>query len=138
MLTVLMALLVLGGTEPFFEHLRQMFGLFLPTQDPRGVWELGWNPIWRLPVIVAYVILSFFFAVWPGQKNLGILISCSAALMIAAQFWHGYGGGLYMGWFLPLLLLTIFRPNLQDRIALKVIDASASSVARPIAQLDAA
>jgi hypothetical protein len=58
--------------------------------------------------------------------------------MIAAQFWHGYGGGLYMGWFLPLLLLTIFRPNLQDRIALKVIDASASSVARPIAQLDAA
>lgn len=123
MLGVLMALLVLGGTDPFVEHLRQMFGLFFPTQDPRGVWELGWNPVWRLPVIVAYVILSFFFAIWPAQKNLGILISCSAALMIAAQFWHGYGGGMYMGWFLPILLLTIFRPNLQDRIALKVIDA---------------
>lgn len=122
MLGVLMALLVLGGTEPFFEHLRQMFGLFYPTQDPRGIWELGWNPVWRLPVIVAYVILSFFFAIWPAQKNLGILISCSAALMIAAQFWHGYGGGMYMGWFLPPLLLTIFRPNLQDRIALKVIE----------------
>lgn len=121
-LCVLTALLLLGGTSPFFEHLRQMFGLFFPTEEPRGIWELGWNPVWRLPVIVAYVILSFFFAIWPAQKNLGILISCSAALMIAAQFWHGYGGGMYMGWFLPPLLLTIFRPNLQDRIALKVIE----------------
>ncbi|MBB3204556.1 hypothetical protein FHS27_000320 [Rhodopirellula rubra] len=138
MIGVLMALLVLGGTDPFFEHLRQMFGLFFPTQDPRGVWELGWNPVWRLPVIVAFVILSFFLAVWPAQKNLGILISCSAALMIAAQFWHGYGGGLYMGWFLPLLLLTIFRPNLQDRIALKVIDAAPATQPRATAQMDAA
>ncbi|MFG0289372.1 MAG: hypothetical protein ACF8CQ_14425 [Rhodopirellula sp. JB044] len=138
MIGVLMALLVLDGTEPFFEHLRQMFGLFFPTQDPRGVWELGWNPVWRLPVIVAFVILSIFLAIWPAQKNLGILISCSAALMIAAQFWHGYGGGLYMGWFLPLLLLTIFRPNLQDRIALKVIDAAATSPPRAPAQMDAA
>lgn len=137
-LFLLTALLVLDGNETFLEHLRRMFGLFLPTQDPRGVWELGWNPIWRLPVIVAFVILSFFFAIWPAQKNLGILISCSAGLMIAAQFWHGYGGGLYMGWFLPLLLLTIFRPNLQDRIALKVIDAPAGSLSRPIIQTDAA
>lgn len=139
MLCVLMALLVLGGTEPFFEHLRQMFGLFFPTQDPRGIWELGWNPVWRLPVIVAYVILSFFFAIWPAQKNLGILISCSAGLMIAAQFWHGYGGGMYMGWFLPPLLLTIFRPNLQDRIALKVIEARPRSQALSTpANMDAA
>ncbi len=139
MLGVLTALLVLGGTEPFFEHLRRMFGLFFPTQDPRGIWELGWNPVWRLPVIVAYVILSFFFAIWPAQKNLGILISCSAALMIAAQFWHGYGGGMYMGWFLPMLLLTIFRPNLQDRIALKVIETRPRSQSPNItANMDAA
>ena len=44
--------------------------------------------------------------------------------MVAAQFWHGYGGGLYIAWFLPLLLLTIFRPNLEDRVALKVIGGS--------------
>ncbi|TWT66562.1 hypothetical protein [Allorhodopirellula solitaria] len=139
MLCLLMALLVLGGTDPFFEHLRQMFGLFFPTQDPRGIWELGWNPVWRLPVIVAYVILSFFFAIWPAQKNLGILISCSAGLMIAAQFWHGYGGGMYMGWFLPLLLLTIFRPNLQDRIALKVVKPySRSQAPSPPTKMEAA
>ena len=30
----------------------------------------------------------------------------------------------YMAWFLPLTLLTIFRPNLEDRIALSVLGES--------------
>ena len=29
----------------------------------------------------------------------------------------GWSGGLYIAWFLPLILLTIFRPNLEDRVA---------------------
>jgi hypothetical protein len=37
--------------------------------------------------------------------------------MVGAQFWHAHGGGIYMAWYLPLLLLTIFRPNLEDRLA---------------------
>jgi hypothetical protein len=28
---------------------------------------------------------------------------------------------MYMGWYLPLLLLTIFRPNLEDRIAVTTL-----------------
>ena len=44
--------------------------------------------------------------------------------MLATQFWHAHGGGLYMGWYLPLLLLTIFRPNLEDRVALSVLGES--------------
>ena len=44
--------------------------------------------------------------------------------MLAVQFWTGYygGGGTIMAWYLPLLLLTVFRPNLEDRIALAVLD----------------
>ena len=133
MLVLLMFLLSAAGTESLVEHLRRMFGLFLPTWAPAGIWELGWNPIWRLPVIVGFVILSFFLAAWPAQKNLGTLISCSGAVMVAAQFWHGYGGGLYIAWFLPLLLLTVFRPNLQDRVALKVIDGRTRPAGRDIA-----
>ena len=49
-------------------------------------------------------------------------------MMVGAQFWHAYGGGLYIAWFLPLLLLTIFRPNLEDRVALKVVDGGRVSV----------
>jgi hypothetical protein len=37
--------------------------------------------------------------------------------MVAAQFWYTYNGGIFIAWFLPLLLLTIFRPNLEDRVA---------------------
>jgi hypothetical protein len=46
---------------------------------------------------------------------------CTAAIMVAAQFWHRFHGGTYMAWYLPLLLLTIFRPNLEDRVALAVL-----------------
>ncbi|MEM9367297.1 MAG: hypothetical protein AAGD07_14995 [Planctomycetota bacterium] len=138
-LTVLTGLLVLAGGEPFLLHLRRMFGLFMPTWNPQGVWAVGWNPVWRLPVIVGFVILSFFLATWPTNKNLGSLISCSAALMVAAQFWHGYGGGLYLSWFLPLVLLTMYRPNLQDRVALRVIDGpSAPPTPRATMEVDAA
>lgn len=140
MLAVLMVLLSLAGTDTLVEHLRLMFGLFSPFKEAselRGFWQLGLNPIWRLPVIVGFVILSMFFAVWPAQKNLGTLLSGSAAVMVAAQFWHGYGGGLYIAWFLPFLLLTIFRPNLEDRVAIKVVDESRSGNSSRESRLEA-
>lgn len=124
MLAILMLALAFDDSSTLTNHLRHMFGLLNPNRSAeamRGLWSLGWNPIWRLPVIVAFVILSAFFAIWPAQKNLGTLLSGSAALMVAAQFWHGESGGLYIAWFLPLLLLTVFRPNLQDRVATKVV-----------------
>ncbi|TWT53924.1 hypothetical protein Pla22_15580 [Rubripirellula amarantea] len=123
-LAILVFALSLDQSASLSEHLQRMFGLFNPNKDAselRGFWSLGLEPIWRLPVIVAFVILCVFFAIWPVQKNLGTLLSGSAAVMVAAQFWHGYGGGLYIAWFLPMLLLTIFRPNLQDRVATKMV-----------------
>lgn len=124
MLGLLVVALSVDGTASLGEHLQRMFGLLNPNKselEMRGFWQIGPNPIWRLPVIVGFVILSVFFAIWPAQKNLATLMSASAAIMVAAQFWHGDGGGLYIAWFLPLLLLTIFRPNLQDRVATKVV-----------------
>ena len=72
----------------------------------------------RYSVLVALIGFCISLVLWPAQKNLGTLMSCSAAVMIATQFWHPRGGGLYMAWYLPLVLLTIFRPNLEDRVAL--------------------
>jgi hypothetical protein len=121
-LAALTVLLMLGGSEQFSQRLIQMYGLWSPLIDNlEGVWGLGWQPIWRLPVLVAFILLAGLYSFWPRQKNLGTLMSCSATLMVAAQFWHGFGGGLFVAWFLPLMLLTVFRPNLEDRVALKVI-----------------
>jgi hypothetical protein len=99
-----------------------MFGIkHVEMRELGGIWGLGWHPLVRIPIIVVFVILSLSFVVWPAQKNLATLMSCSAALMAAAQFWHGFGGGLFLAWFLPFAILTIFRPNLDYCVALEVV-----------------
>jgi hypothetical protein len=115
--------LVSDSVANYGENLQTMLGIWLPQiEGLKGVWGLnGWDPIYRLPILAAFVAISFGLAIWPAQKNLGTLLSCSAAVMVATQFWHGYGGGLYVAWYLPLTLLTIFRPNLEDRVALSVL-----------------
>jgi hypothetical protein len=108
----------------FWLKLRQMFALWWPKIDGlHGIWELGWDPWFRLPIIALCGVLAVGLAIWPAHKNLGTLLSCSAAVMVAVQFWHGFGdgGGMYMAWYLPLLLMTVFRPNLEDRVALTVL-----------------
>ena len=87
---------------------------------PSGFWQY-FEPAYRIPVVAAFVVLCVGLAIWPVQKNLGTLLSCSAAVMLATQFWHANQGGLYMAWYLPLLILTIFRPNLEDRVALSAV-----------------
>jgi hypothetical protein len=108
-------------TERFIATLLQMFGLRLPMNaNLKGIWQF-WNPVFRYPIIAAFAALSFGFTLWPFQKNLATLISCTGAVMAAAQFWHAYDGGIFIAWFLPLMLLMIFRPNLEDRIAEAVV-----------------
>jgi hypothetical protein len=86
-----------------------------------GFWETH-EPIFRLPVLAGFVALCGSLALWPAQKNLGTLLSCSAAVMLGTQFWHAHYGGLFMAWYLPLLVLTTFRPNLEDRVAWTVLN----------------
>lgn len=86
-----------------------------------GFWaEQGRQP-YRIPIIAAFAAMCGSLALWPAQKHLGTLISCTALVMLGTQFWHPYQGGLYMGWYLPLLVLTVFRPNLEDRVALTAV-----------------
>jgi hypothetical protein len=114
--------LVSSNFGDYTENLRKLFGLWQPVmEDMQGVWGLGWNVFLRLPVMAAFLVMSVALALWPPQKNLGTLLSCSAAVMVASQFWHGYGGGLFIAWYLPLTLLTFLRPNLEDRVALTVL-----------------
>jgi hypothetical protein len=112
-----------GGIEPLLKQAREVFGwTSLSPQATNGFWSFNesTNP-YRLSVLAGYAALCASFALWPAQKNLGTLLSCSAVVMLGTQFWQPQEGGLFMGWYLPLLLLTIFRPNLEDRVALSVL-----------------
>lgn len=123
------ALLVMTGSlaftcadlHGFLDRLREMYGwTTLMPRNVNGFWEFH-EQAFRLPVMVTFMVLSVGFALWPPQKNLGTLLSCSAAVMLGTQFWHPQSGGIYVAWYLPLLLLTIFRPNLEDRVAVKTV-----------------
>jgi hypothetical protein len=111
------------GSDYAFAGLVQTFGWGGRSMvETVGLWGTVFEPAYRLPFTVAFVALCVTFVLWPVEKNLGTLVSCSAAIMLASQFWHPTGGGLYLIWYVPLLLLTAFRPNLKDRVALTITD----------------
>jgi len=113
------------STAIFVGQLRQMFGWIFPNEvSLEGFWALPFNDaVFRLPVLAAFVAMMATLAIWPAPKNLGTLLSCSAAVLLGSQFWKAHNGGLFMAWYMPLLLLAVFRPNLENRVALLVLDA---------------
>ncbi len=115
----------------FWMQLRQLFGATaLSREGLAGFWQ-NHQPTYRIPMFAVFAVLAASLALWPAQKNLGTLLSCSATVLLGVQFWHGHEGGLYMAWYLPLVVLTIFRPNLEDRVALSaVIEGRTTWVAR--------
>lgn len=85
-----------------------------PSPDTQGLWQ-GIPSHWayRLPIFLAYLALLAITAFWPAPKNLAHLIALSAALLLGIQFWYADHGGVYVLWYLPFLLLMVFRPNLS-------------------------
>ncbi len=84
----------------------------VPTTE--GFWT-GVHWAYRLPVFLAYLAFVIATAFWPFPKNLAQVMALTAAVIIGIQFWYADQGGVYVLWYLPLLLLLVFRPNLSDR-----------------------
>ncbi len=121
----------------FMAQVQSIFGFIIPRHEGLGgIWALNWHSWFRLPLLVAFIVLCVSYAFWPVNKDLSVLISCSAAAMVAVQFWHGDGGGLYMAWYLPLVLLVIFRPNLDSKVAVQVLEPPRNQTADPNASQD--
>ena len=107
----------------FLGQLRQMFGWIFPNEvSLEGFWALPMqDAVFRLPVLAAFVAMKATLAIWPAPKNLGTLMSCTAAVLLGSQFWKAHNGGLFMAWYLPVLLLVVFRPNLENRVAMLML-----------------
>lgn len=122
---LILPLIWAGSDRGMWLDLRQMFGIRNPyTEGLSGIWDARFNGIdavYRLPILATFAALVGSFTLWPAHKNLATVLSCSAAIMLATQFWHGWGGGLFIAWYLPLVILVILRPNLEDRIATVVV-----------------
>lgn len=85
---------------------------FEGSASPRGFWSTTGHGWFRIPVIVAYVLMLATLSFWPRRKNLEHLITASAAAIVGTQFWYPVEGGVYLLWYLPLVLMVVFRPRL--------------------------
>jgi hypothetical protein len=98
-----------GWTSTAWQPWRQ------PSRDTQGLWgDMPTQWAYRLPVFLAYAALLITTAFWPSPKNLAHVLALSAALLIGIQFWYAEQGGVYILWYLPFLLLLVFRPNLSS------------------------
>lgn len=78
-----------------------------------GFWSL-YNPAYRIPVFATFIVLLVALSVWPLKKNIETLLANSAAIIVATQFWYPDQGGIYVLWYLPLMLVVTFRPRLAN------------------------
>ncbi|MSR30252.1 MAG: hypothetical protein EXR99_01990 [Gemmataceae bacterium] len=88
---------------------------WIPWKEPLADTQSFWHGIhwaYRLPVSLVFLAFAVSVFFWPNPKNLGELVALSAALLIGIQFWYSHLGGIYILWYLPLLLMVIFRPSL--------------------------
>jgi hypothetical protein len=85
-----------------------------------GIWQgIPW--VYRFPVFVVFLTFVCLTGFWPMPKSLGHVIALSAAVLIGVQFWYADKGGQYVLWYLPLLLLLVFRPNLSEHRPLPIV-----------------
>ncbi len=89
----------------------------LPHFEPKstGSFWVSIDSSFRLPVLILYLAMVVVFAIWPVEKNLAELISLSAALLVASQFWYLDKGGTLVMLYLPLAIAIMFRPTLSAR-----------------------
>jgi hypothetical protein len=82
--------------------------------NTESIWS-GAHWAYRIPVFIVYMAFVVLTIFWPTPRNLAQVIAQTAAVVIGVQFWYADQGGVYVLWYLPLLLLMVFRPNLSER-----------------------
>lgn len=96
-----------------FVHLPDLKGQFGASDS--GFWKD--KDFYRIPVFVAYLAMLTALTIWPGRKSMSHVITHSAAIVIGTQFWYPQQGGVYVLWYLPLLLMVLFRPLMTNHVA---------------------
>jgi hypothetical protein len=85
------------------------------TESGTGFWQ-GISQAYRIPVVIAFVVMVILLSVFPRKKNIEHLMAHTAAIVVATQLWYPQSGGTYVLWYLPLLLMVVFRPRLEHLV----------------------
>src|SRR4029078_3455850 len=110
-------------------HLEEMLSFEAPT-GALGFWttELKY---YRIPLIGTFFVLLAALTFWPRRKHLEHLTASSAAIVVATQFWYPDQGGVYLLWYLPLLLVVVFRPRLVHLMPQTGLEEAEQTVRSP-------
>lgn len=84
--------------------------------EPTGFWSI-FPAAYRVPAFVSFLAMVIALSIWPRYKDLANLMASSAAIVIATQLWYPQQGSVYVLWYLPLLLMVVFRPPLHHSLA---------------------
>ncbi len=85
----------------------------------------------RITLAATFFVMLTAMTVIPRRRNLENLLANSTALVVAAQLWYPEDVGTYVLWYLPLLLLVMFRPRLDRFTPPETEDADAATRPRP-------
>jgi len=105
-----------SDTDSFLNRLVQtanwtVYRLFsdTPPGSGNGIGEI----FLRITLSSVFFLMLTAMIVIPRKRNLENLLANSTALVVAAQLWYPEDVGTYVLWYLPLLLLVMFRPRLD-------------------------
>lgn len=85
----------------------------------------------RIPMAALFFVMLTAMTVLPRPRNLEGLLANSTVLVVAAQLWYPDDIGMYVMWYLPLLLLVVFRPRLDRFVPPEMMDRSSAAMPAP-------
>lgn len=106
------------------------WGMLSFQAEESGFWRM-YDPAYRIPVFVAFVLMLVVLTIWPRKKNLEHLMANSTAIIVATQFWYPQQGGVYLLWYVPLMLMVVFRPRMAHLLPPDLRTNAAQATSRP-------
>ena len=125
-----------SDTNSFLNNLVQtanwtVYRLFSDTL-PASVNGIG-EIFLRITLSSVFFLMLTAMTVIPTKRNLENLLANSTALVVAAQLWYPEDVGTYVLWYLPLLLLVMFRPRLDRFTPPEIQNGRTASRPKPAA-----
>jgi len=74
-----------------------------------GFWKYHASPSLRLPAGIALAVAAVLLFFWPKAQSPTRLAALSAVLLLGLQFCLPAGGGTYILWYMPFLLVVVLR-----------------------------
>ncbi|MCH2200648.1 MAG: hypothetical protein MK102_01650 [Fuerstiella sp.] len=100
--------------------------------DQLPVSSMGVGQIFlRITLAAVFFVMLTAMTVIPRRRNLENLLANSTALVIAAQLWYPEDVGTYVLWYLPLLMVVMFRPRLDRFTAPEHENSVSATVPKP-------